>query len=785
MSKFILTTFLLLFFGSLKAQFTISGYVTDKNSQEPLVGVTVGIKSTKSYTLTNNYGFYTLNFSKFTDSVKITYSIVGYATNETQLKVSSNKIDLNIGLDETSFELNSVIVKGDNPTNVERILGGITFNPKQIKAIPALLGEKDIIKAIQFLPGVQRGIEGSAAIFVRGGNGDQNLLVLDDAVVYNANHFFGFFSVFNPDIVKNVSFFNGGIPARYGGRLSSVIDIQMKEGNKNDFHAEGGIGIISSRLTLEGPIKFLRRNASFIISGRRTYFDPLLKLLDSGNSEKLLYKFYDVNAKFNIELNAKNKLYFSTYTGYDELSTQEKRANSTVVSDFSSSTNWGNKTATLRWNHLFNQKLFLNNTFTYTNYQTTNASKGFRQTKTDTLNQSQGISSLIRDFSLKSDFEYYKTNKSQLKFGFQTTFHTVTPRKLDVFVNTKNIATINTYKNIEAGIYLENVYRIGERLLLNSGFRLNSFFVKDKIFILPEPRALLSYETKAKVLLKTTYARMNQNISLLSNNGLGLSIDTWIPATKRFVPQQTDIVSLEAEKMFKKSDILFTTGLYFKKFNNILSYREGVKVTSFDAELKDFLWEDNVTQGEGISVGSEWGIRKTSGKLTGIASYTLSKTIHRFQELNQGKPFYPRQDIRNSFNIVGSYDITQRIKVAASWVYTSGSPINIPQGSFLGLFSDADEVNKPANFKLPYYGARNSFRTAAYHRLDFSIQFIKKKKRMERTWEIGVFNAYNRANPFYYYVASVSGVLGSGITTEVRNLSLLPLIPSLNYSFKF
>lgn len=388
MSKFILTTFLLLFFGSLKAQFTISGYVTDKNSQEPLVGVTVGIKSTKSYTLTNNYGFYTLNFSKFTDSVRITYSIVGYATHETQLKVGSNKIDLNIGLDETSFELNSVIVKGDNPTNVERILGGITFNPKQIKAIPALLGEKDIIKAIQFLPGVQRGIEGSAAIFVRGGNGDQNLLVLDDAVVYNANHFFGFFSVFNPDIVKNVSFFNGGIPARYGGRLSSVIDIQMKEGNKNDFHAEGGIGIISSRLTLEGPIKFLRRNASFIISGRRTYFDPLLKLLDSGNSEKLLYKFYDVNAKFNIELNAKNKLYFSTYTGYDELSTQEKRANSTVVSDFSSSTNWGNKTATLRWNHLFNQKLFLNNTFTYTNYQTTNASKGFRQTKTDTLNQS-------------------------------------------------------------------------------------------------------------------------------------------------------------------------------------------------------------------------------------------------------------------------------------------------------------------------------------------------------------------------------------------------------------
>ena len=769
----------------LKAQVTVSGFVTDKNSQELLVGVTVGVKSTKAYTITNNYGFYTLNLNKTSDSVRVTYSIVGYASREIRLGAKSKQIDQNIGLDEMSYELNSVEVKGDNATNIERILGGITFNTKQIKAIPALLGEKDIIKAIQFLPGVQRGVEGSAAIFVRGGNGDQNLLILDDAVVYNANHFFGFFSVFNPDIVKNVSFYNGGIPARYGGRLSSVIDIQMKEGNKNKFHGEGGIGIISSRLTLEGPIKIFKKKASLIVSGRRTYLDPILKLIDKGSGEKLLYKFYDINAKFNIELSPKDKLYVSTYTGYDELTTQEGRANNLVVSNFSTATNWGNKTATLRWNHLFNQKLFLNNTLTFTNYQTNNISTSFRQTKIDTLDQSQSITSLIRDFGLKSDFEYYKSNKSHLKFGVQATSHTITPRELDVFVNTKNIATIDTYKNFEVGIYLENAYRFGEKTLFNSGLRVNSFFVAGKTYILPEPRALLSYETNAKVLLKITYARMNQNISLLSNNGLGLSIDTWIPATKRFAPQQTDIVSLEAEKMLEKSNVLFTTGLYFKKFNNILSYREGVKISSFNANLGDFLWEDNVTQGEGISLGSEWGIRKTTGKLTGILSYTLSKTIHKFKELNQGKPFYPRQDIRNSFNVVGSYDITSKIKIAASWVYTSGSPINIPQGSFLGLFSAADEVNTAANFKLPYYGLRNSSRTAAYHRLDLSIQFTKKKKRIEQVWEIGAFNVYNRANPFYYYVASVSGALGTGITTEVRNLSLLPLIPSLNYSFKF
>jgi hypothetical protein len=761
------------------AQGSLNGYVKDKLTGEPLIGVSVGILQQKNYTTTNNYGYYAIN-STNSSNYEIEFRFLGYKT--LILKVEKKEGRKDIELEEDTKELGTVNVTSESLNQSARLTVGIKLNIKQVKEIPAILGEKDIIKAIQFLPGVQRGAEGSSAFFVRGGSGDQNLLILDDAVVYNANHFFGFFSIFNPDAIKNVEFYKGGFPARFGGRLSSIIDIQMKEGNRQGFHGEGGIGILSSRLTLEGPIK--KNKSSFIVSGRRTYLDPILYLIGSERS-RFNYNFYDLNAKVNIDLGLKNKLFLSGYSGNDNLTVTEIIKNSFGVKTFISKIGWGNATFTTRWNHLFNQKLFVNTTATFTNYASNLIGTADLKSPTDTTFRKDAFSTLMRDFAVKADFEYYPNSKNQFRFGANLINHLFVPTDYEVNNVKFNNSNKEVYNTIEAGLYLENIFKLTDQFLLHSGLRFNTFFTKNKTYFMPEPRFSLSYVTKSDYFFKASYSILNQYINLLTNNTQGLSSDLWVPATDKFAPQRSQIYAVGLEKSLFKNKIAFSWETYYKKLERLIAVKEGSKIVGFGASPAEFLWEENVTSGKGISYGSEWMIRKTNGLLTGLASYTLSKTVNIFEELNQGKPFYPKQDIRHNFNITAAYELTKHIKISGNWLYTSGVPVTIPLGFFSGFLSQTGEIAGYSPYYLAYYGGRNNFRTPPYHRLDLGVQFNKKKKRIERTWEVSIFNVYNRRNVFYYSTNTQTSTTERGFVYQNRANSLLPIIPSVSYSFKF
>ncbi len=762
-------------------QTIISGYVKDKSSGEVLIGVSVIAQQQKIYATTNSYGFYSIAL-KSSESTKIEFKLLGFESQFINIQLTDKNLRRDIELIESINELESVEISAESINPSERLLAGTKLSIKQIKEIPAILGEKDLIKAIQFLPGVQRGVEGSSAFFVRGGSGDQNLLILDDAVVYNANHFFGFFSVFNPDAIKNVEFYRGGFPARFGGRLSSILDIQMKDGNKQNFHSEGGIGILSSRLTLEGPIK--KNRSSFVVSARRTYLDPILYLIGNERS-RFNYKFYDLNAKVNFEINPKNKLFFSSYLGNDDLKITETIKNNFGTKVYLSNIAWGNATISARWNHIINEKLFANTTAVFSNYASDLIGTADIQSPSDTVFRKDAFATQMRDLGSKFDFEYYPNATNQFKFGAGFTNHLFIPTDFEVNNVKFNNANKEVYNTLEANIYAQSITKLSNRLLLHSGLRLNTFFAKNKTYFLPEPRISLSYTTASDLFLKVSFALMNQYINLLSNNTQGLSSDLWVPATDKFPPQRSKIYNLGVEKAVLNNKLTISSDLYFKQLCRLIAIKEGSTIAGFGSNPSEFLWEENVTSGRGISYGNEWLIRKNQGKLTGLMSYTLSKTVFQFNELNQGKPFYPKQDIRHNFNITGTFELGKNIKLSSSWIYASGSPTTIPLGFFSGFFSQTGQIDRFSPYYLAYYGGRNNYRTPAYHRLDLGVQFFKKKKRFERTFEISFFNTYNRQNIFYYSTRSQTATTEKGFIYTNNAQSLLPIIPSISYSFKF
>jgi hypothetical protein len=765
---------------TLQAQqrYVISGFIKDAASKELLIGASVAIPKHKTGTATNAYGFFSITIPADTVEVIVTY--VGYAPKAFNIVLDKNQ-ELNIELSESN-KLKEVVVSGDRVDQrlaQQTRMSVIEIPVSQIRDIPALLGEKDVLKVIQLLPGVQKPSEGNSGIYVRGGGPDQNLIILDEAIVYNAFHLFGFFSLFNGDALKSIELTKGGFPARYGGRLSSVIDMNMKEGNKQKIGGEAGIGSLSSRLLLEGPI--IKNKSSFLVSGRRTYFDVLTTPF-LPESNKGGYYFYDLNAKANYELNNRNRLYVSGYFGRDKFWFRSKYNSNKEEGNIS----WGNATATLRWNHLYNNKTFSNTSAIFSDYSFGIGAKSVSNGSTYELKYASGI----RDYAVKHDIDYRPGPNHTIRGGLHLIYHQFTPSAVvikDSYIgqDTSHRSRVESFEN---AVYVEDDIKVGPKFRVNPGIRLSHFSAAKKNYINFEPRISTSYNLRSDLAIKASYALMNQYIHLLSNTGIGLPTDLWVPSTDKLKPQRSWQLAAGIAKDYIDQNFNVSIEGYYKEMNNIISYREGASFLDTDptASQGSFSWEKNITSGRGWSYGAEFLLQRKTGRLTGWIGYTLSWTQWQFDELNFGKKFWARYDRRHDISVVGIYTVREEselrngIKISATWVYGTGNAITLPVANY-----DAP-VHSPSGSSQYFYGDvsqytdKNAFRMGAYHRGDIGIQVTKKMPKWSLTCELSIYNIYNRKNPYFYYSTTTSGG-----ETVLKQISLFPIIPSLTWNAKF
>jgi hypothetical protein len=775
-----ISTVVVMMIGFIKSQaqaprFTLSGFVYEKGSRETLPGVNVYLPDQRSGTSTNNYGFYSITLPA--GNYQVAYSAVGYNPLMFEIQLDKN-ITHDVFLD-ASITLSGVEIIGERvPAITETpMMSTIDIPVKQIQHIPALLGEKDVLKVIQLMPGVQKGTEGTSGFYVRGGGADQNLIILDDATVYNASHLFGFFSLFNGDAIKSVQLTKGGFPARFGGRLSSVLEMTMKDGNQERLSGEAGVGLISSRLMLEGPI--VKNKASFIVSGRRTYLDVLARPFMPEN-EKFGYYFYDINAKVNYTINNKNRLYMSAYAGRDKFFARFKDYYSTNEAGMY----WENATATLRWNHLINSRLFANTSLIYSQYRMNIYVKEKYNNNWFELSYASGI----RDVSLKYDLHFSLHPNHTIKAGLLSTFHHFTPSAVvvrdDYLMEFKR--DVKAIDVLESGIYIEDDIRLGNRIRANAGIRLSHFMDKNISYLNPEPRVSLSYLLPNNTAIKASYATMNQYVHLLSNTGIGLPTDLWVPSTRNVPPQTSRQVALGFAKDLKEKNFELSVEGYYKKSENTLGYREGASFLLIDdpSGADEVNWENNVTSGQAWAYGAEILLQRKTGRLTGWVGYTLSWAELQFDEVNFGKKYFARYDRRHDISVVAVYEINERIIFSGTWVYGTGNAITLPIGEYWASPHNFGQNNEygPGYWmdNINDYGGINNSRMAPYHRLDLGIQFIKQHDNWRGVWEISAYNAYNRKNPFFYYI----GYTGNE-ERALMQVSIFPIIPSISYSAKF
>ena len=754
--------------------FTISGYVSDKNSGERLLSATVFNSKDFNGTISNEYGFYSLTLPS--DTVILNFNYIGFTSQKIKFFLQQDTI-INIDLISSNV-LEEVVISAENNSEQfqERTqMSTIEIPIEQIRALPAFLGEVDILKTLQLLPGVSGGSEGSSGIFVRGGSPDQNLILLDGVPVYNASHLFGFFSVFNSDAINKVTLIKGGFPARYGGRLSSVIDIRMKEGNMNEFHGEGSIGVIASRLTLEGPI--VKGKTSFMVSGRRTYIDlitrPIIQAQSEGDGVSGYY-FYDLNAKINHKFSDKDRLYLSGYFGRDKAYfNNEYQYDEDSYRTEENGLFWGNATAVARWNHVFSNKVFSNLIATFTDYKF-DIYSNYNDENEDGTNSFFGFEyfSGIYDWSLKYDFDFIPTPKHYLKFGAGITYHTFQPGAtqfesddIDIFTEGFELASENIYAT-ELDLYIEDDWEVNDKLKMNGGLHASAFLVEEVFYKSLQPRISARYLINNDLSLKASFSTMTQYIHLLTNSGIGLPTDLWVPATDTVAPQRAFQPAIGIAYVFKKNYEVSVEG-YYKKMNSIIEYKDGANYL-FEG-LKG--WEDKVEIGEGQAYGAELFVQKRNGKLTGWVGYTLSWSNRQFPTINLGEVFPYKYDRRNDFEIAVIYKLNDHIDLSGTWVYSTGQPISLPIAKYEGVFNEV----------IYAYEGRNGYRMNDYHRMDVNASFHKEKKWGERTWNFGAYNLYNRLNPFFIYQQY------DYITNKnnYKQVSLFPIIPSVSYEFKF
>jgi outer membrane receptor for ferrienterochelin and colicin len=789
--KSFLTAFLLLFLSwQLQAQrFTIRGTVEDLQTGEKLISANVYDALTLKGITTNAYGFYSLTLPSGT--VKLTFSYIGYQTVAFDLNLSRDTL-LNVRL-TPAISLDEVVISAQRAKSavMSTQMSMTELSAGAIKSLPMLLGEVDVLKALQLLPGVKGGNEGTSGIYVRGGGPDQNLILLDGVPVYNANHLFGFFSVFNPDAIQSVKLITGGFPARYGGRLSSVLDIRMRDGNNKKFSAEGSVGIISSKLTLEGPI--IRDKTSFIVSGRRTYIDilaqPLIRLQSRGSNSKIRagYYFYDLNAKINHKFNDRSRLFLSAYSGKDKayVNTIDRGAyqGKTFENEADAGLGWGNITSALRWNYVITPKLFSNTTITYSRYNFVTSMLD-KQTDNDTLsNKFQYVyDSGINDLAGKIDFEYLPDPKHTIRFGYNQIYHTFKPGVSVLSVGGGQDFSIDTTfgnKNIyahEGAVFAEDDWNVSSRLKVNAGLHFSGFLVSDSTYTSLQPRLSARYLVNEKVSVKAAFTMMSQYIHLLTNSTIGLPTDLWLPATEKIKPEKAIQYALGLVYEPVEGTEISLEG-YYKYMRNLIEYQEGASFFSFSDD-----WQDKIETGDGRAFGFEFLARKQLGKTSGWIGYTLSWSDRKFMNISFGEWFPYRYDRRHDISFVLNHRITDRIDLGITWIYGTGNAVTLPLEKYISI----------STYPEPYfYGRwietfdhRNSYRMPAYHRLDIGINFRKATKWGDRVWSFGAYNAYNRKNAFYLQFDQEYSNTGQFPTTVLKQYSLFPIIPSISYSFK-
>ena len=739
---------------------TISGYVKDAASKEALIGASVVNANNKTGTSTNQYGFYSLTVP-VADTIELLISFQGYKINAKKV-VAKENMRIEILLENSGGTLGEVIVSsGKNNHNVQKPQMGVIDVPlRAIKNLPVLMGERDVMKIIQLLPGVQGGQEGTAGFYVRGGNLDQNLVQLDEATVYNPNHLFGLFSTFNVNAINNVQLIKGGFPAEYGGRLSSILNITMKEGNKTKYQTEGGIGLLSTNLTFQGPVK--KNKSSFIISARRSHINLLLKAVPTTGTA---YSFYDVNAKINFELGKKDKLLFSFFKGKDNAS--YINANS-----LNYATVFGNSTATLRWNHLFGNKIFANTSLIYNDYHLA--------LSTSQNNYYSQLYTGVKDITAKTDLTITPNTKHKIRAGFVFINHALSPASFSARVPRRgNQVTINKdsikklYSN-EMAFYAGDEFTASQKLSFNYGIRIPVFTAYGKTYSFIEPRITAKISVAANASIKAAYTQMNQFVHLIPNSTAGLPTDIWIPSSKKTKPQTSTQYALGYFQNLKDNAIELSAEFYYKKMNNQALIGEG-KQLRVNVNIDSLL-----VYGKGESYGAEFFAKKNTGRLTGWVSYTISKTTQTFSDLNFGKAFPFKYDRRHVLSIAASYQLTKYWTLSAVFVYSSGVAFTVPTGRISTL-------NSATIFEGNYYAydARNNYRLAAYHRLDLSATNKKTVKLFkhpyEREWSFGLYNAYSRQNPYFVYFQI------DALTSKptAKQVSLLPIIPGISFNFKF
>ena len=811
----VLFFFLLLPCFSQAQNYTISGYIMNEESSETLIGASIFETNSKRGVVSNSFGFYSLTLPG--GIVEINCHYVGHLPCIMKFDLSNDTV-LNILLKESNVLKEVVITASSQEIGVKGTqMSAINVPISQIKAVPSLLGEKDLIKTLQLLPGVQAGTEGFTGFYVRGGGPDENLFLLDGVPLYDINHLGGFFSVFNSDAIKNVTLYKGGFPARFGSRLSSVLDVRMNDGNNKKLHGNVGIGLLSAKFNLEGPL--FSEKTTFNISARRTYYDilaqPLLALAssevsDADNKTKARagYYFYDLNAKISHKISEKDRLYLSFYMGDDVLyaninekttyyeSYYEKSPESNKFTEntkMKTDWNWGNLLTVVRWNRVLNKKLFMNATTHFTRYRFDLSLKNvFESTNPSSQNYDAKFTykSGIQDYSGKIEFDYAPNHNHDVKFGANYVSHTFRPGVFVAIAREGNSTPIDTVigdKNISAHemiAYLEDNFNIGSFLKVNFGLHYSAFSVQDRFYNSLQPRVSLRAILKEDLSLKASYSQMSQYIHLLSNNNISLPTDLWVPVTKRIVPMQSHQAALGVFYDLKNIVSLSLEG-YYKTMNNIIEYKDGATFLNFNTS-----WEDKVNMGRGWAYGVELLAQKTVGKTTGWIGYTWAKSERLFdrpgQEINFGKVFPAKYDRRHDLSLVVLHQFNEKIDIAGTWVFSTGDCATLGLQNYTGFrFFEGYGYSSE---ELNYVEQRNNYRKPAYHRFDFGVNFHRKKKDRTRTWNISVYNVYNRNNPFFIYSGYKSIQLPNGDYSSkktLKQISIFPIIPSITYIYSF
>ena len=797
MKKNLLLLLLLIASAGAWAQHTISGTITDAKTGETLIGATVYDTISKKGAATNQHGRFTLTLKESKAVLRISY--VGYETQFHPMEIDKNqRLDVQL---KGSVTLSEVVITGERVQHVESSQSSIIELPvEQVKSVPVIFGETDVIKVVQLLPGVQSGSEGMSGMYVRGGGPDENLFLLDGVPMYNVNHLGGFFSAFNSDAVKNITLYKGSFPAHFSSRLSSVLDITTNNGNDKEYHGGVGVGLISAKFNLEGPI--IKEKTTFSISGRRTYGDALLQPIialvaatEGMGDEKVNagYYFYDLNAKITHKFNNRSRLYASYYMGDDALYAKYKYFHNSLEKDFMRlGYNWGNIVGSVRWNYELTPKLFMNVTGAYTRYRNnlalTEESVYLRYTDSYTM----GFNSGIQDITARADFDYAPSPDHAVKFGGQVLHHIFKPETSSIKVSENDEEDSYKFDTIigqsivhanEMMLYAEDDWRINDWLKVNAGLNMTGFQVQGVFYPSVQPRLSGRILFNDRLSAKVGYAYMTQYLHLLSNSSISLPTDLWVPVTARIKPMTSQQVA--AGLFYNVLDLNLSVEGYYKYMDNLLEYKDGA---SFWGNSQG--WEDKVCMGRGWAYGVEFLAQKSVGRLTGWLGYTWSHTDRKFDRegniLNAGRTFPAKYDRRHDVSLVLTYKFNEHIDASASWVFSSGNTATLPMQD-IDPSEEGTEQRYPYyyNYEVPYVSSRNNYRMPNYHRMDVSVNFHKKLRRGKRTINISIYNVYNHQNPYLVYESYAYDYRTGNDTRVLKQLSIFPILPSISYNWTF